>query len=247
MQTIRSEMGLHGTVALVISLTLSAPARAQEPATAGQDGGRKSGTYLQVGLAHGQGNIFRQSSLTNWDVELFGTDYDLVSAKVEVETYFADTFLQISGFSLGYRKDGVRRAEWGHMFSASLFRDFDAKLFAVKVGAGVEWGMPSLNFDKTEFAFADDGTVRYRHTYMHRNADVPFVGTTVDGAVYPIVEVSIVQRPSFLLFELGMRLGITRFNFDDFEVGPDDQLIQASGRKRVLVPYLFADVGIRLF
>lgn len=240
-------MRLRGALTLITFLVWPTTVWGQEPSENGLDGNRKPGTYLQVGIAHGQGNIFRRSSLTDWDVALFGTDYDLVSAKLEVETYFSDTFLQLSGFSIGYRKDGVRRAEWGHLFSGSLFRDFDVKLFAVKVGAGLEWGMPSLNFDKTEFAFADDGTVRYRHTYIHRNADVPFVGTTVDGAVYPIVEVSIVQRPSFLVFEVGMRLGITRFNIDDFEVGPADQLLQASGRKRVLVPYLFADVGLRLF
>ena len=212
-----------------------------------EDNERKSGTYLQVGVAHGQGNLFSSNSLTQWDVALFGTNYDFVSAKLEFERYFSDTFLQLSGFSIGYRKDGVRRAEWGHMFSGSLFRDFDIKLFAVKVGAGVEWGMPSLNFDQTEFGLVDDGIVRYRHTYMHRNADVPFIGTTTDGAVYPFVEVGIVQRPGFLVFEIGMRIGIPRFNFDDFEVGPSDQLIQAFHHQRVLVPYLFADVGVRLF
>ena len=174
-----------GSIVLVASLSLPTIGEAQERPAASP---RKPGTYLQAGIAHGQGNLFSGSSLTQWDVELFGTDYDLVSAKLEFESYFSDTFLQLSGFSLGYRKDGVNRAEWGHMLSASFFRDFDAKVFAVKVGAGVEWGLPSINFDQTEFAFADDGLVRYRHTYMHRNADIPFVGTTVDGAVYPFVE-----------------------------------------------------------
>ena len=243
----RTRTCFRSTLTLIACLSLPAVSGAQELSACGLDSKRKSDTYLQAGVAHGQGDLFNPSSLTQWDVALFGTNYDLVSAKLEFESYFRDTFLQLSGFSVGYRKDGMRRAEWGHMFSGSLFRDFDAKLFAVKVGAGVEWGMPSLSFDQTEFAFADDGVVRYRHTYMHRNADVPFIGTTTDGAVYPFVEASIVQRPGFLLFEIGMRIGITRFNFDDFEVSPTDLLSQASSRKRVLVPYLFADVGIRLF
>ena len=238
---------MRSTMTLVACLALPAIGGAQESLPGTSDRQRKSGIYLQVGIAHGQGDLFSHSSLTQWDVALFGTDYDLVSAKLEFESYFSDTFLQLSGFSVGYRKDGVRRVEWGHMFSGSLFRDFDAKVFAVKVGAGAEWGMPSLTFDQTEFAFANDGIVRYRHTYMHRNADVPFVGTTIDGTVYPFVEVSIVQRPAFLLFEIGMRIGITRFNFDDFEVSPTDQFSHAARQKRVLVPYLFADVGIRLF
>lgn len=220
---------------------------AQAPPTEELDQPRKAGTYLQVGIAHGQGNLFRRSSLTQWDVALFGTNYDLVSAKLEAEVFFPETVVLLSGVSIGYRKDAVRRGEWGHMFSGLVFRDFDATIFAVKVAAGIEWGLPSLNFDQTEFAAAHDGTLRYRHTYMHRNADVPFVGTSSDGAVYPVVEVSILQRPGFLLFETGMRLGITRFNFDDFEVRPGDQLTFASGRRIVLVPYLFVDVGVRLF
>ena len=243
----RTRRCFHGTMTLLFCLSLPVVGGTQELLAGGQDDERKSGTYLQTGVAHGQGDLFSRNSLTQWDVALFGTDYDFVSGKLEFESYFSDTFLQLSGFSVGYRKDGLRRTEWGHMFSGSLFRDFDVKLFAVKVGAGVEWGLPSLNFDQTEFAFADDGIVRYRHTYMHRNADIPFFGTTTDGVVYPFVEASIVQRPWFLLFEIGIRVGSTRFNFDDFEVSPTDQLSQEFRHQRILVPYLFADVGIRLF
>ena len=128
-----------GTLALVVCLSLPAGAWAQSSDTR-TDGRRKSGTYLQTGIAHGQADIFKRGSLTQWDVDLFGTNYDLVSAKLEFESYFGDTLLQLSGFSIGYRKDGLRRAESGHMFSGSVFRDFDVKVFAVKVGGGVEWG-----------------------------------------------------------------------------------------------------------
>ncbi|MEE2638805.1 MAG: hypothetical protein VYE68_16405 [Acidobacteriota bacterium] len=237
----------RGAQVLLSCLVVSTPAWGQALPGGAHEAGRKAGTYLTVGLGHGQGDLFSRSSLTEWDLALFGTNYDLVSAKVEVDRYFGDTFLQLSGFSLGYRKDGARRLEWGHMTYGLLFRDFDLSVLALKLGAGIEWGLPSVNFDQTEFAFADDGTVRYRHTYIHRNADVPFVGTTVDGAVYPVVELSVVQRPWFLLFETGMRVGVIRFNFDDFEVSPTDDLIEVSVRKRVLVPTLFVDVGIRLF
>ncbi|MDA1035757.1 MAG: hypothetical protein O3B65_02615 [Chloroflexi bacterium] len=235
-----------GTIAIAVCLSLPTGAWAQSSDTR-TDGRRKSGTYLQTGIAHGQADIFKRSSLTHWDVELFGTNYDLVSAKLEFETYFGGTLLQLSGFSLGYRKDGLRHAESGHMFSGGVFRDFDLKVAAVKLAGGVEWGLSSHNFDQTKFASLADGTLRYRHSYIHRNADVPFLGTSSDGTVYPFIELSIVQRPSFLLFEVGMRLNITRFNVDDFEISPTGQLLQAPGRTRVLVPYLFADFGIRLF
>ena len=228
---------------LLVCLILPAEVYGQKPL----ESGRKSGTYLQTGLASGQGGLSNQSGLTRWDVALFGTDYDLVSAKLEVESYFGDTLLQLSGFSLGYRKDGLRLAAPGHMLSGSVFRDLDLRVFAVKLGAGVEWGLPSLNFDQTEFRSGTDGTLRYRHTSIQRNADVPFFGTTTDGVVYPFIEVSIVQRPSIWVFETGVRVGIIRFNFDDFEISPTGQLLHEARRKRVLVPHLFADIGIRLF
>ena len=238
---------LRATLVLATCLALPISVSAQSRSGTHVDGERKPGTYLKAGLANGQGDLFSGSSLTQWDVSLFGTDYDLVSAKVEIETYFPDTFLQLSGFSLGYRKDGLQRAEWGHLLHGTLFRDFDLQAFALKIGGGIEWGIPSLEFDQTEFGFDGDGTTRYRHTYIHRNADIPLFGTRTDGAVYPFGEISVVQRPWLLLFEAGMRVNIIKFNFDDFEVGPTDQLIHASSRKPVLVPYLFADVGIRLF
>jgi hypothetical protein len=232
---------------LVSCCSLPANLAAQEPPQAEPDGGRKSGTYLKTGLAYWQGDIFRKGSLTQWDVDLFGTDYNLTSVSVEVESYFGGTPLQLSGFAIGYRKDTIRRIDSGHMFSGKLFRDFDLKVFALKAGGGIEWGVPSLNFDQTEFDFLADGTVRYRRTYPNRNIDVPYVGTTKDGAMYPFVELSLVQRPWVFLIETGMRIGIVKFNFDDYEVSPSGQVTQAFGDKNVLVPLLFANIGLRMF
>jgi len=227
---------------LIRPLSIEAQTEPQDP-----ERGRKTGTYLNTGLAHWQGNIFSEGALTQWDLDLFDTGYNLTSINVEVESYFGDTFLQLSGFSIGYRKDVIRRADSGHMFSAAVFRDVDLKLFAVKAGGGMEWGMPSLNFDRTEFAVAADGTVRYRHTHPDRNADVPLIGTTTDGALYPFVELSVVQRPWIFLTEAGVRINVMGFNFDDYEVSVTDQVTHSFRREKVLVPYLYVNMGIRLF
>jgi hypothetical protein len=208
---------------------------------------RKSGTYLKVGLAQWQGDIFSKNSLTNWDVDLFGTNFELRSVKLSVESYFRDTLMQLSGFSVGYRKDNLHRSESGHMMSLGLFRDIDVKVFAVKTSAGVEWGMPSFSFDQTELRSGREGVVRYHHAYIYRNADIPFVGTSTDGVVYPFIEVSVLQRPWGLLFETGMRVGFPRFNLDDYEVSPRDFVGYALNRKRVIVPYVFAQFGVRVF
>jgi hypothetical protein len=232
--------------AIAAIVICTAPASAQSHASERPDGGRKPGTYFKAGLAHWQGDIFSEGSLTQWNVDLFGAKYNLTSVKVEVERYFGGSFL-VSGFTIGYRKDTLRYVDSGHMFSATLFRDVDLKVVALKAGGGVEYGMPSLNFDTTEFEQAGDGTVRYRHTYPRRNAAVPLVGTNEDGALYPFATLSVVQRPGGLLFEAGVRVNVMRFHFDDFEVAASGESRSAFDESRVLVPYLFVNVGFRLF
>ncbi|MEW5983799.1 MAG: hypothetical protein AB1806_15720 [Acidobacteriota bacterium] len=231
-----------GVVACVLAPVAAPGQTAPEEA---ESTGRKSGTYVKLGLAHWQGDIFSESSLTQWNVDLFGAEYNLTSLGVEVEAYFRRAFL-VSGFSIGYRKDAIRSRDAGHMLSATLFRDLDLKVLAIKAGGGAEWGVPSLNFDRTEFEFASDGTVRYRHTYPGRNAHVP-VGARSNGALYPFVVLSAVQRPGPVLIEIGMRINLIQFHFDDYEVRPGDQVTRAFDERRVMVPYLFVNVGVRLF
>jgi hypothetical protein len=224
---------------------LSAPLHGQ---SVQQDtaGGRKAGTYFVAGIAHWQGNIFSRSSLTDWNLDLFGADYNLTSINLNVESYFRKAFL-ISGVSLGYRKDVIWRIDSGHMFSVSVLRDIDCKLFALKVAGGGEWGIPSLNFDQTKFDVADDGTIRYRHTYPARNADIPFVHTARDGVLYPFVELSAVQRPGIFLLEAGVRLNFMPFNFDDYEITAQDVVQSSFQQRNILVPYLFVNLGFRMF
>jgi hypothetical protein len=234
----------RGVLALGLCALLPAAAGAQTR-DEDFDSRRKSGTYLKAGLAHWQGNIFSRGSLTNWDVDLFGADYNLTSVNVAIERYFGDT-AGFAGFSIGYRKDALSYINTGHMFNASLFGDANLNAIALKFGGGVEWGMPSLNFDQTEFSENGDDTVRYRHTYPERNADMPFIGTKTDGAFYPFFEVSAVQRPSVFLFEFGMRINLIGFHFDDYEIGAGDEVRYAFARKRMTIPYIFANIGVRM-
>ena len=205
--------------------------------------GGKRGVYFKVGLSYWQGDIFSESSLTQWNVDLFGAEYDLTSLSVEIDAYLRDGLI-VPGFSLGYRKDAIWTREAGHMLSATLFVGFDLKLLMIKAGGGAEWGVPSMTFDQTEFAYGADGIVRYRHTYPSRNSQVP-VGARSNGALYPFVVVSAVARPGPFLFEVGMRVNQIGFRFDDFEVRPGDQVTRAVSQRRVRMPLLFANVGIK--
>lgn len=239
---------LAGALALLCLFLVSATLRAQEEPTesAPPSEGRKPGTYVKVGLAHWQGDIFSESSLTRWSGDLFGADYALTSAGVEIDTYLPWGWFPVSGFAIAYRKDTLSSREAGHMLSGTLFHDFDLKLLAVKVGGGVEWGIPALNFDQTEYEHLADGTVRYRHTYPGWNAEIP-VGARPNGITYPFVALSLLQRPGPLLLEVGMRVNFVRFHFDDYEVRPGGETIRAFAERQVRVPYLFANVGLRLF
>ena len=173
-------------LALVSTLVLVLPASlaAQQPRQADSPGQGGGGTYLKLGLAHWQRNIFGSRSLTRWRGNLFGSDFDLTSAALEIETYFDRPHLQLSGWSLGYRKDALRYSDSGHMVHAGLFRSFNLAVFELRTSGGVEWGVPSLNFDTTVFDDRDDGIVRYNHVFPVKNADIPFIGTKKDGAVY---------------------------------------------------------------
>ena len=167
-------------------------------------------------------DLFSHSSLTQWDVALFGTDYDLVSAKLEFESYFSDTFLQLSGFSVGYRKDGVRRVEWGHMFSGSLFRDFDAKVFAVKVGAGAEWGHALAHFRPNRVRVCQRRD-RSLSTHLHASeCRRPLRRDHDRRDGLPVRRSEHRAAAGVPVVRDRMRIGITRFNFDDFEVSPTD-------------------------
>jgi hypothetical protein len=44
-----------------------------------------------------------------------------------------------------------------------------------------------------------------------------------------------------------MRVNLMQFHFDDYEVRPGDQVTRVFDERRMTVPYLFANVGLRLF
>ena len=207
----------------------------------------KRGTYLKIGLAHWQEDIFGHNSLTKWKGNLFGSDYNLTSMDIEIETYFDSTHLQLSGWSIGYRKDDLRLTDSGHILSGKIFRNFNLKVFELKPSFGIEWGMPSLNFDKTKFNYGEDGsTVSYEHTYPHRNFDLPVLGIIKNGVSYPFTELSLVQRPGPFLIEGGMRLNFIKFGVDDYEI-TNDKITYNFSSRRVITPYLFVNIGIKMF
>lgn len=203
----------------------------------------RGGIYLKFGLAHWQGDIFSQD-LTRWQGNIFGSDYNLTSLNTEFEFYFAKNHI-LSGWSIGYRKDDMEYTDAGHMFSGKTFRNFDLRLFEIKTSGGMEWGIPSLNFDKTVFGDGKDGSVKYRHTYPKKNSNIPGIGTTKDGVFYPFGELSILERRSIILIEGGMRINIIKFGVDNYQI-INDQIKHDFGNRLMMAPYLFLNIGIKI-
>ncbi len=232
-------------LSLIILFTLSGIADAQDsPAKPEETPSSDSATYLKIGLARWRGDVSSNNVFTNWRSGPSGPEYKSIG--LEIETYFDKNHLQLSGWSLGYRKDDIRYAELGHMFSGKAFRTFGLKGLELKSAAGIEWGMPSLSFDKTNFSYAEDGTVSYKHIYPYRNSNIPFAGTTKDGAIYPFMEFSAQRRTRAFLVEGGMRVNIIRFGFDDYSI-KNDIITYNLRDKRTLVPYLFINFGLKMF
>ena len=208
----------------------------------------KHGVYIKGGLAHWQENIFSDDSLIDWENNnLFGTGYNLTSVSAEIETYFKNNHILLSGWSIGYRKDALRYSDFGHMFYARGFRNFNLKIFELKPSGGIEWGMPTLNFDKTYFNYLPNGSLNYTHIYPVKNSNVPSIGTSKDGAYYPFVELSIVKRPKIFLIEGGMRVNIIKFGISNYSVSPDDKIEYTFIDRKVIAPYLFINLGIKMF
>ncbi len=218
------------------------PLSAEEPDHSSRG---KRGGYLKAGVAYWQGDVLSDRSLTQWNFDLFGAEHDLTSANIEIDAYLARG-LVVPGFTLGYRKDAIRTREAGHLVYGSLFVAADLRLLMIKAAGGAEWGVPSMAFDQTEFETLADGTLQYRHSYPSRNAQVP-VGTRSNGVVYPFAAVSLVTRPGPFLFEVGMRVNFVPFSVDDYEVRPGDLVTRTFVDRRVAMPLLFANVGIKLF
>ncbi len=232
------------TALLVFFMLLPSWVLAQSADSKTQD--KDHGTYLKAQLAHWQKILFEGNNLFEWSGNLFGSDYYLTSAGLEVETYFNDTHLQLSGWSIGYRKDDLRYSSSGHMFNGKVFRNFNLKILELKPAFGLEWGMPSGSFNKTIFYYDINSLIYYRQTYPVKNSNVPFIGTRTDGAFYPFAELALLKRAGPLLFEGGMRVNMIRFGIDDYYI-MHDHITYSSTKKRILVPCLFVSVGIKMF
>lgn len=189
-------------------------------------------TYIKAGFNHWKGKV--------WN---FG--YNFNGVNVDIETYFNTTHLQLSGWSIGYRKDDLRYSDSGHVLNFKVFRTFDLKVVDAKISGGGEWGMPAFLLDMTRFENNRGDLIRYRHVYPVRNSNVPYIGTMHDGVSYPFGDASLLKRKSIFLIEGGVRGSWIRYGNDGYSIKNDIPTYYFY-EKRVPLITLFVNIGLKI-
>lgn len=190
-------------------------------------------TYLKFGLTH-------------WQGDTYGFVYNLNGLNVEIEHYFSSNHLFLSGWSIGYRKDGVQMVETGQMLNLKVFRNFDLKWLEVKTGGGADWGSPSLMFDKTKFDQLTTTVINYAHVYPIRNSNIIFIGTSTDGILYPFLDLTVAKRMGPFIVEAGSRANIIRFGKDNYHIVNNFIELDSHNEKKI-IQTVFVNFGLKLF
>lgn len=162
---------------------------------------------------------------------------------VEYEVNFKRDRLWLSGFGIGLRKEYLGNAEQGHLLQVKTFRYFRLPWVYLKPGVGVEYGVPTSAFERTEHHSKDP--LAYTHRALIRNTDLPVgAGQTVGGIIYPFVELPVVRKVGPFRFEGGVRFLIANFSEDRFEVHSPMDITSTTKTSRRPAPYLFFNIGI---
>ncbi|MDP3697729.1 MAG: hypothetical protein Q8R55_07020 [Candidatus Taylorbacteria bacterium] len=190
-------------------------------------------TYLKGGLVH------TESEMEGFNIIVNGLSVDL-------ETYFNRNHIGLSGWFVGYRKDNIRFADFGHLLNAGVFRTINTPVADMKLAGGLEWGVTSPNYNRTRFSYEDDRLVSYEHLFLQKNTDIPGLGPAHDSALYPFLEASILKRWEWFLVEAGVRGNVQKFGFDRYRLDGDNVEFVPSDRTRI-VPAFFIKFGVVIF
>lgn len=221
---------------LILAITLVAVAGLYHQASAQTQSAENKNipaTYLKFGLTH-------------WQGDTYGFVYNLNGLNVEIESYFSSNHLLLSGWSMGYRKDGLQMVETGQMLNFRVFRNFGLKWLEVKTGGGADWGSPSLMFDKTKFDQPTKTAINYTHVYPVRNSNIPFIGTPTDGILYPFLDLTVAKRMGPFIVEAGSRANIIRFGKDNYRITNDSMELD-DHKQRKIIQTAFINFGLKLF
>ncbi|OGN07901.1 MAG: hypothetical protein A2750_00395 [Candidatus Yanofskybacteria bacterium RIFCSPHIGHO2_01_FULL_45_42] len=164
---------------------------------------------------------------------------------VDLETYFNKRHFWLSGWSVGYKKDDIQFSNFGHLINGSVFGTVGVGVADIKFSGGVEWGMPSANFNKTRFHYGESGLMSYEHLFLQKNSNIPELEPSEDALLYPFAEIVLLKKGKRFLVEAGIRGNIQKFGLDSYFLNGDD-LIFVSSSKTIIVPSVFIKFGVAL-
>lgn len=189
-----------------------------------------------------QGSAYLKTSFVKTEGRVEDVPYGVNSLAIEIESYFSQDKVFLSGWSVAYRKEDIRFIHAGHYFSLKTFHNFDVRLLEIKLSIGEEWGYPSLASEKT-VPGADPGQLEsYRHIFLIRNSKVPFFGTEHDGVLYPFLTLSFTRKIGIFMFEGGARMDFGKFGLDAYD--PNGQF--SLNEKWVASPSVFVGFGLKI-
>jgi|SRR3989344_832719 len=196
---------------------------------------KHSGIYIKFNISQSQGNIY-------------GFDYKATSRGISLDKYFLKNRIGVPGWSIGYRKEEPSSIETGHLMSLSAFHTFGGDIQWFKVGAGVEWGIPSFAYYKTLNKYDEnDDIVSSKHIFLYRNSEIPnkLLKLEGSGSKYMIIETSVYKRWKIIIVEAGSRFSFMKFGVDEYSFENKNYTFNLSDHRRV-VPTLFISAGLKI-
>lgn len=158
--------------------------------------------------------------------------FDFVSLKIENQ--FKNPW--IPGFAFGFRKES-KDIFSGTYFTLEFFHAFDTKHVSIIASGGAIYGLPGMQFDRTDFSYENNQVVNYRNVSMMRNAATPGMEVERAGVLQPIFEVKARKYMGHLFFESHGGVRLANFN----RVSSD---FNNSSYSRKLVPMPSVGIGI---
>ncbi len=205
----------------LISIFVSAGASAQE---------KKGGAFFKLDFMKSIGAVEKVSR--NADSILF-----------EFESDFSKDRFFLSGWAVGYRKEDIHFINAGHYLSVRTFHNFNLRFSEMQLGAGEEWGYPSLTSQKTVSGIDPAHPEAFRHIFPIRNSNMPFIGPDHDGTLYPFLTMTLSRKMGSLKLEGGVRMDFRKFGIDTY--GPNGQF--SSKDKWAVSPSAIFGIGLRMW
>jgi len=170
-----------------------------------------------------------------------GCNFSVSNFEFNLEQKLSDKF----EIGLGVRKEGTWGFNGYYISVYPVYTIKEGRGYLLKTAAGIEYGVPSTNFDRYAANYRDEELIFQKWIYLVQNISLP--GDKVSGksgTLYPFGAISYSRKWKRLVVEGGLRVNLVKFGIKtaNFETGSFKDREQWGP---ILAP--FVRVGIRIF